>query len=624
MTLRARPHLHYAPVSEGVYFNGPGTQFVISGPQLLYRVADICVPLLEAGTTEDELVTALGSERARPVVRRIVDELRARGLMLDVDALTVPEPSAEIRARYPEALAHLESECADPYAVFQRLRATEVLLCGPADVVLPAARGLHRAGVTGLTLATPDPDAVAATASRLGLRLLPLSGSAPLPHPRDLPVPPGAALYCPGADGGVTRQALTALLPEGAPLVPVRWDGLVAAVGPAAPGGASLPASAALVRRAAHWAAAEAASPVPHPMAAVLAGALAGQLLFDTLAGIAQPGEAQVLHGDELTADRVSLTDPGAAAGTTAEPRFLTAAPAAGAEPVPPPTPDEAVEAVTALTARWTGPFALLGGEELPQMPLALRETAGRDTGGDPVVAWAEDQRTATVAVALAALRADCPAPGAAAAGLTEEHWLLDGALRLMADAAVPYATRSVGAEARSAPLLRMLEEEGMPDPAVTLLRHPGLDWTLAEVRTSGGPRPWTGLSWGRDDTEAVHRALATALARHQAHGVPGAGSLAEGVHTDALLSADASAQAALRKQIADTAAAAGLRYEGAPRRPDPVTGASPLWSGAVRAVPLDGKPRAAAESTEGTQAAAETIEDTRAAAESTEETAHG
>lgn len=614
MTLRARPHLHYAPVSEGVYFNGPGTQFVISGPQLLYRVADICVPLLEAGTTEDELVTALGSERARPVVRRIVDELRARGLMLDVDALTVPEPSAEIRARYPEALAHLESECADPYAVFQRLRATEVLLCGPADVVLPAARGLHRAGVTGLTLATPDPDAVAATASRLGLRLLPLSGSAPLPHPRDLPVPPGAALYCPGADGGVTRQALTALLPEGAPLVPVRWDGLVAAVGPAAPGGASLPASAALVRRAAHWAAAEAASPVPHPMAAVLAGALAGQLLFDTLAGIAQPGEAQVLHGDELTADRVSLTDPGAAAGTTAEPRFLTAAPAAGAEPVPPPTLDEAVEAVTALTARWTGPFALLGGEELPQMPLALRETAGRDTGGDPVVAWAEDQRTATVAVALAALRADCPAPGAAAAGLTEEHWLLDGALRLMADAAVPYATRSVGAEARSAPLLRMLEEEGMPDPAVTLLRHPGLDWTLAEVRTSGGPRPWTGLSWGRDDTEAVHRALATALARHQAHGVPGAGSLAEGVHTDALLSADASAQAALRKQIADTAAAAGLRYEGAPRRPDPVTGASPLWSGAVRAVPLDGKPRAAAESTEGTQAAAE----------STEETAHG
>ncbi|NEB86057.1 hypothetical protein G3I43_18015, partial [Streptomyces anulatus] len=159
MTLRARPHLHYAPVSEGVYFNGPRTQFVISGPQLLYRVADICVPLLEAGTTEDELVTALGSERARPVVRRIVDELRARGLLLDLDALTVPEPSAEIRARYPEALAHLETECADPYAVFQRLRTTEVLLCGPADAVLPAARGLHRAGVTGLTLATPDPDA---------------------------------------------------------------------------------------------------------------------------------------------------------------------------------------------------------------------------------------------------------------------------------------------------------------------------------------------------------------------------------------------------------------------------------------------------------------------------------
>ncbi|MFY0509325.1 hypothetical protein ACOMD4_02840 [Streptomyces anulatus] len=600
MTLRARPHLHYAPVSEGVYFNGPRTQFVISGPQLLYRVADTCVPLLETGTTEDELVTALGSERARPVVRRIVDELRARGLLLDQDALTVPEPSAEIRARYPEALAHLETECADPYAVFLRLRTTEVLLCGPADAVLPAARGLHRAGITGLTLATPDPDEAAATASRLGLRLLPLGDSAPLPGPGDLPVPPDAALYCPGADDGVTPQALTALLPAGAPVVPVRWDGLVAAVGPVSSGGASLPGSAALVRRAARWAVAEATAPVPHPTAAALAGALAGQLLFDTLAGIAPPGEAHVLHGEELTADRVSLTAPGTASGEAAARRFLTAAPVAGAEPVPPPTPDEAVEAVTALTGRWTGPLALLGGEELPQMPLALREMAARDGGTDSVVAWAEEQRTATVAVALAGLRAACPSPGVAAAGLTEEHWLLDGALRLMADEAVPYATRAVGAvEARSVPLLRMLEEEGMPDPAVTLLRHPGLDWTLAEVRTSGGPQPWAGLSWGRDDTEAVHRALATALARHQAHRVPGAGPLAEGVNTDALLFADASEQAALRKRVADSAAAAGLRYEGTPRRPDPVTGALPLWSGGVRVVSLVGEPQVTEESSE-------------------------
>ncbi|WP_143671338.1 hypothetical protein [Streptomyces sp. wa1071] len=379
----------------------------------------------------------------------------------------------------------------------------------------------------------------------------------------------------------------------------MRWDGLVAAVGPVSPGGASLPGSAALVRRAARWAVDEATAPVPHPTAAALAGALAGQLLFDTLAGIAPPGEAHVLHGEELTADRVSLTASGPADGEAAERRFLTAAPEAGAEPVPPPTPDEAVEAVTALTGRWTGPFALLGGEELPQMPLALREMAARDGGSDSLVAWAEDQRTATVAVALAALRAACPTPGAAA-GLTEEHWLLDGALRLMADEAVPYATRAVGAvEARSVPLLRMLEEEGMPDPAVTLLRHPGLDWTLAEVRTSGGPQPWTGRSWGRDDTEAVHRALATALARHQTHGVPGAGTLAEGVHTDALLFADASEQSALRKRVADSAEAAGLRYEGTPRRPDPVTGALPLWSGGVRAVPLVGEPQVTEESIE-------------------------
>ncbi|NEB86486.1 hypothetical protein G3I43_20240, partial [Streptomyces anulatus] len=91
----------------------------------------------------------------------------------------------------------------------------------------------------------------------------------------------------------------------------------------------------------------------------------------------------------------------------------------------------------------------------------------------------------------------------------------------------------------------------------------------------------------------------ATALARHQAHGVPGAGPLAEGVHTDALLFADASEQAALRKRVADAAEAAGLRYEGTPRRPDPVTGVLPLWSGTVRAVPLVGEPQGTEESIE-------------------------
>ncbi|NED24163.1 hypothetical protein G3I37_04460, partial [Streptomyces anulatus] len=46
-------------------------------------------------------------------------------------------------------------------------------------------------------------------------------------------------------------------------------------------------------------------------------------------------------------------------------------------------------------------------------------------------------------------------------------------------------------------------------------------------------------------------------------------------------------------------AEAAGLRYEGTPRRPDPVTGALPLWSGAVRAVPLVGEPQGTEESIE-------------------------
>lgn len=620
MTVRARPHLHYAPVPEGVYFSGPGAQFVIGGPALLFHVADVCVPLLEAGTTEDELVAALGSERARPVVRKIVAELRSRGLMLDLDALTVPEPPAEVRDRYPEALAHLETDCDDPYAVFERLRATGVLLCGPADAVLPAARGLHRAGVTALTLATADADAVAPTAARLKLPVVPVTAGSPLPAADRLPARPDAAVVCLGTDGSaaVPPDALAALLPAGAPVVPVRWDALIALVGPAGRDRETLPRSAAFARRAGHWAAAEAAGPAPHPTTAVLAGALAGQLLFDTLAGIAQPGEAHVVHGEELISERVSVAaavtgaaaagtgsaaggstagtgtaaETGSDAGDGAAERPLTAAPTGDAGPVPPPTPEEAVEAVTALTARWLGPHALLPGDELPQLPLALREIADRDGGDAGLVAWAADQRTATVAVALAALRAACPGPGTGAAGLTEEHWLLDGALRLLAEAAEPYATGATDRPAaRTVPLLRALADEGAADPTVTLLRHPGLDWTLAEARTADGPLPAAGLSWGRDEEEAVHGALATVLARRQAHRTPGPGEVPPGVHTDALLFADASLLAALRKQVVEAAADAGVRYVGTARRPDAVTGACPLWSGDVRTVPLTEEP---------------------------------
>ena len=147
MRMRARPYLHCAPVPGGVYFSGARTQFVLRGWDQLFRVADVCVPLLERGTTEDDLVSALGTERARPVVRHLTGGLREHGMLLDEDVLRGDRTSAADRERYAGTLAYLESVSADPYAAFAAVRAARVVLSGPADTVRPAARGLSRAGV---------------------------------------------------------------------------------------------------------------------------------------------------------------------------------------------------------------------------------------------------------------------------------------------------------------------------------------------------------------------------------------------------------------------------------------------------------------------------------------------
>ncbi|MZF87038.1 hypothetical protein GTY56_18860, partial [Streptomyces sp. SID5643] len=124
--LLARPGLHYAPVPGGVYFSGSRGQFVLRGSELLYAVADGCVPLLRAGTTEDALVAEFGTERARPAVRHLLGKLRENGLLLDAAALTEPEPPAALAARYAETLARLTARLDDPYAAFARLRRARV------------------------------------------------------------------------------------------------------------------------------------------------------------------------------------------------------------------------------------------------------------------------------------------------------------------------------------------------------------------------------------------------------------------------------------------------------------------------------------------------------------------
>ncbi|MFF7769367.1 hypothetical protein ACFZC7_23030 [Streptomyces massasporeus] len=623
--LRARPGLHYAPVPGGVYFSGTRGQFVLRGSELLYAVADGCVPLLRAGTTEDALVAEFGTERARPAVRHLLGKLRENGLLLDPAALTEPEPPAELAARHADTLARLTARLDDPYAAFARLRRARVRLHGPTTATAPALRGLRRAGVadvtaTALPVTPPTPlvpvcdPAMYADPALLSGRSGSAGGSRALipagaPAVRALSTPagdpavrtPSTPAGDPAVDGTGTRTPVGdpavnehgATTPVGGPAVtaPVTTEGVPRVVvefldgdrtwteedgtlhvpvllgpGPVLVGPVGVaPGIWEVFRdRARAWADAEGVEPATGPIVHSLAGALAAQLLTDTLTGVAEPGEAHVVHGPDLTADRVTVT--GAPVSEAVAVRLADAP----AEPLP--APEDALDAAGVLTARWTGLFASAQGEDLPQMPLALRAAEHRADRTGTVTAWAAHQETATIAAALAALRDRVTdATGTPAAGLTREHWLLDGALRRLArtDGDVLDTDAPLHAEGhRIAAELRALL--GGAEPVLAVSRYAGVGWRLAGVTVDGRP---LGAGWGPTAAEATYAALCTALAVAQTGGTAGR------LSTDALLTADDAARAALRAQLTARAV-----HEGHALRTDPVLGELPLWHGPVTA----------------------------------------
>ncbi|MFD8223319.1 hypothetical protein ACFV16_04000 [Streptomyces massasporeus] len=651
--LVARPGLHYAPVPGGVYFSGTRGQFVLRGSELLYAVADGCVPLLRAGTTEDALVAEFGTERARPAVRHLLGKLRENGLLLDPAALTEPEPPAELAARHAETLARLTARLDDPYAAFARLRRARVRLHGPTTATAPALRGLRRAGVTDVTamavLETPptplvpvcdpamyaDPALLSGRSGSAGGSRALIPAGDPAVRPSLTPAgdpavhPPVTPVGDPAVDGTGTRTPVGdpavdghgATTPVGDPTVngtgtrtpvgdpavnghgvttpvggpavtaPVATEGVPGVVvefldgdrtwteedgtlhvpvllgpGPVlvGPVGVAPGAWEVFRDRARAWADAEGVEPAAGPIAHSLAGALAAQLLTDTLTGVAEPGEAHVVHGPDLTADRVTVT--GAPVSEAVAVRLADAP----AEPLP--APEDALDAAGVLTARWTGLFASAQGEDLPQMPLALRAAEHRADRTGTVTAWAAHQETATIAAALAALRDRVTdTSGTPAAGLTREHWLLDGALRrlartegdvLDADAPLHAEGRRIAAELRA--LL------GGAEPALAVSRYAGVGWPLAEVTVGGRP---LGAGWGPTSAEATYAALCTALAIAQTGGTAGR------LSTDALLTVDDTTRAALRAQLTARAV-----HEGHALRTDPVLGELPFWHGPVTA----------------------------------------
>jgi hypothetical protein len=549
------------------------------GPAVLFRVVDFCLPRIEDGTDLDELLAAVGNPAARPLVTHLVTTLDRRGLVLHLDGLLVAEPEAGERERFPETLDYLETYREQPYRDFAAIRAAHMLLAGPAVALGPAARGLLRAGVGQLLVATPDPDHFRALASRHPeVRVVPWRQGAGITGLLQSFDPQAAVLL---TEDEFPAEAV-AQLPPGCRAIPGRLGKDVALVGPAIQPGVGWSGVEALWARAATWCRRDGEDLLVRPSGDLLAGALAGHVAFDALVGL-NPGQLHVIHGPDLSADSLTGVPTGAAMMFDAPVELTDASPEPGA------VGDWFEEA----SKPWSGVFRLTVPGELPQMPLALTLADGRSASfSGRAVGFGPDQAAATEAAALEGLRrhaatgredsADLGAP-ASAAGVDEVEWLLDGALRLLARVAgeeepVPWLGI---ADPEGRRLWRALEDYELVAAGVTCRRLRDFEWVLASVhdRRHGVV---LGRAWGPDLERAAIAALSEAIALQQVRrgvdagiDVPRGGpglirSLHDGYRGDLL--------AAVQAWLTLT----GRRLRGRRLGADPIAGPLGAWCGTV------------------------------------------
>lgn len=528
MRLKARPDLHHAPLPDGVYVSSGTGEFALSGWSGFADLMSRCLPLLGSGADEDDLVAAIGTEKARPAVRHLLAELQTHDMVLRLDTLEPGEPDARDRDRHAELLAYLECRSAQPYAAFEEIRSTRVLLLGPDRALARTGSALQELGVGDAVTdggATEDGHDVAVVV--------------------------------------MTRESVAEVPPHTTRLLPVVVGPHGALVGPVVRDLPGWSRWRLLVERTL----ARPGRPVDEEACTAVACSAAVHLLLQELASVAGPA-AYVVAGETLGVHAVDL--PAGSPAPRRGPVSLATATDDGHDADLPAW-------LTRLTHPWLGVATPDGEDHLPQMPVALRRL--RDLGGGVVVGDGPDQQAAATAVTLALARRAC----GGAAGPSELRWLLDGALAHLAPrvgSGVPVTLED--------PRAHRLAGALAGDGEVVLTAHtlPGIGWVLVRCLLPGGRST---RAWGADSQQAATEALSRALAV-RALG-DDAGELLTGAGTAALVTADATAVSALATELDRWLAARSLGLVGSLHPADPHLGPGPVRAGKVRLVDEDAEP---------------------------------
>lgn len=424
MRLKVRPDLHHAPLADGVYVSSATGEFALSGWPGFADLMTRCLPLLGAGTDEDDLVEAIGTEKARPAIRHLLGQLDAHDMVLHLDALDLGAPTAGSQ-RHAELLAYLECRSTQPYTALERVRSARIMLHGPDGAIQTADDALHE---LGLDRAPSDgrPHDVAVVV---------------MEPDRVEPIPPQATSFLP-----VVVASHAALV---GPMVHDlrgwnRWRTLTTRV---------------LSRTATAF---------DRDAATAVSASTAVHLLLQDLASVAGP-DAYVVSGDTIDVEALDFPPE----------------PPDAHEVNPTTATDQDHETDLApwllrLTHPWLGVATSLEEESLPQMPVALRRFQTVDDSR--ILAEGVDQGDAADAAVLGLTR---EITGSEAAGTSQVRWLLDGTLRHLTQRVGPGSPFTVSSRNNTRLVRSLPDRAGRLQ--LTAHKVSGIGWVLVRCVLADG-----------------------------------------------------------------------------------------------------------------------------------------
>ena len=495
---KIRPGVHYASVEDGVFFGTSKGRFVVKGSKPLFFVVDIMIPCLERGCTLESLHNNPELANHRRTVDALWKIFFSRKLLLSLHDLIESDRRNKIGL---DSIAFLEREAADPVSSFEAIRAGKVLLKGEMHILASAARGLIRAGVSKIVLDADPADNMVRSLLRRYPSLVILRSQ--FDEKPDISI-----VVC---ERGCVEDIEKSW--DGGVCIPIIMGSKVAIVGSAC-------------KTSSRWAQLESLvaccdkfwgkkfEPLPAAVGGAMVGALAGQEVFLSLAGLNDSSTVRIVYGLGVSSDVIKL--PLGFSKIVGLEAFSLES-----KTIPPVDLEEALSTAQRLSSKWLGKIKSDAHPNIPQLPLSIATVEiwdGEDATSE-LARWGGNHLSAAVEAVLSALRVNRAKERSEvkAAGIDYQRWLLDGFLRW----ATPQVANFINVgyseidDGRLMNIWRTIEDfEGVP-LEVEVGRFGSVPWILASVKDVDAGRRLS-FGWGYDKEHALLSALGTALARVQ------------------------------------------------------------------------------------------------------------